>query len=117
MSAVLETLTERHVRDAFILATKVFVEHSTLHKALGIRLDEYREYLRPSFEAMVNEGLSVVAISEETNEVVGCLIASDFFHHVSGNEIELGKFGPLSALTNALNRHYASKRQIGEREA
>ena len=95
---------------AFSVASKVFVANSTLHRALGIELDEYRAYLRPSFDAMVLEGLSVVAIDQNSSEVAGCLIASDFHQHLYASTLSVGKLRPLAALTSALCSQYRKVR-------
>ncbi len=97
---------------AFDLATDVFIQGSTLHRALKIGLSEYRAYLRPSFEQMIHEGLSVAAFDDETGEIIGCLITTDFFHQSVETEVPHGKFAPLTALTQHLCQQYHSKRQI-----
>ena len=101
---------------AFLLATETFVEGSTLHRALGVRLSEYRDYLRPSFEEIVEEGLSVGAINRESDILVGCLIVTDFHHQLSATIGRIPKFAPLSALTAELTRQYVLKRSIGAGE-
>jgi len=105
-------LTPDSLEPAFELASEVFVNSSTLHRALNIGLREYRSYLLPSFEQMIDEGLSVMARNDETGEVVGCLIATDFAPQ-SDEGIEVrGKFTPLAALTQSLCRQYHEHRSI-----
>ncbi|MEP1444346.1 MAG: hypothetical protein ABJK39_15165 [Hyphomicrobiales bacterium] len=87
---------------AFDLVTEVFVNASTLHKALDITLEEYRPYLKASYDEMASSGLSVVAIDTKTNDVIGCLIGYDFHDHVHSKGTAPEKFAPLSALSNAL---------------
>jgi len=114
MEIELQTLGANHLDDAFNLATAVFIKGSTLHVALGIELEEYREYLRKPFDEMTREGLSVVAIDEVSDMVVGCIIASDFYHHldilISSNE----KFAPIGALGNGLSAKYLETREVSE---
>ncbi len=105
-------LREDKLDSAFNLATDVFIQGSTLHRALKIGLSEYRTYLRPSFEQMIREGLSVAAFDDETGEIIGCLIATDFFHQSGDTEVPRGKFAPLTALTRHLCKQYHGKRQI-----
>jgi len=107
-------LNSEHLEVAFELATEIFIKGSTLHVALGIGLDEYREYLKEPFHEMVNEGLSVVAIDDTSNVVVGCIIASDFYHHLDTAISPVEKFAPLGALGNALARQYLEQREITE---
>ena len=101
---------------AFTLATQVFIEESTLHRALGVGLGEYRDYLRPSFEEMVGEGLSVAAIDRDSDKLLGCLIVTDFHHQLSAKIDKHPKFAPLSALTAEVTRQYGQKRSISASE-
>lgn len=112
MTVEILPLEAGRVGDAFDLATRVFVTGSTLHRALSIGLEEYRAYLRKSFEAMAGEGLSVVAVDAESGAVGGCLIASDFYHHVNGSGAVPEKFAPLAALTGALCAQYRADTEI-----
>lgn len=106
-----------HREAAFNLASETFAQGSTLHRALGVSLNEYREYLWPSFLTMVEEGLSIVAIDTDTEQVVGCLILSDFQPHVISNEIAPGRLAALSVLTQHLCREYNNHRTIIPGEA
>ena len=71
-------LTSENSGHAFELVCEVFVEGSVLHKAVGVSLDEYREYLSGSFQIMLQQGLSLVATDRLNGEVVGCLVACDY---------------------------------------
>lgn len=97
---------------AFALATEAFIAGSTLHRALGIGLNEYRAYLRPSFEAMVEEDLSVAAFEDEGCKMVGCLILTDFHQPLERKASATGKFAPLAALTQALCAEYNKQRSM-----
>lgn len=117
MTISVSPLTQLHLEVSFKLATEVFIEGSTLHRALGIGLDEYRTYLRPSFEEMIEEELSVAALDSTSGELVGCVIATDFHQHLNP-EIELGsKFAPLAALTRELCVQYRQVRTIASGDA
>ena len=94
---------------AFDLATEVFAAQSTVHRALGIELDAYRAYLRAPFEAMVDEGLSLVA-THSSGTVVGCMIATDFHTCLTVKQTPL-PFAPLVALTTALCKDYSKIRR------
>ncbi len=94
---------------AFALVTQVFVSGSTLHRALGIELDAYRAYLRPSFEAMVQESLSVVAEASD-GTLQGCMIAVDFHGPAHEAAQPQPPFAPVSALTSALCAEYLRAR-------
>ena len=109
-------LDQEILKPAFELATEIFIRHSTLHQALGIGLDAYRDYLHPSFVDMINDELSVVAIDEATEKLIGCLIACDFYKVLETSPNASGLFKPLEALTNALCKQYRQKRSIGPGE-
>ncbi len=111
-----EPLGPEHLDAAFALATDVFIQGSTLHRALNIGLDEYRTYLRSSFEQMIDEGLSVAAFDAKTEKMVGCLIATDFSLQFDSESDPTGKFAPLVALTRSLCQKYREKRRIGAGE-
>lgn len=117
MAFKISILTQLHSEQAFELATKVFIAGSTLHMALDIGLNDYRKYLRRSFEAMIAEGLSVVAIDQDNEEVIGCLIVSDFHRHISPSFNGDCKFAPLAALTSELCAQYQSYRSINSGQA
>ena len=109
-------LTPTHQQAAFDLVTEVFVNASTLHKALNISLEEYRPYLKASYEDMASSGLSVVVIDTNTEKVIGCLIGCDFYDHIKNKSIALPKFAPLSALSTALCQSFIEQRRpkLGE---
>ena len=101
---------------AFDLATEVFVQGSTLHRALGIGLEDYRDYLREPFAAMIREGLSVAAMDPERGTLMGCLIAGDFFSEPDPPPSPASQFAPLQALTEALAQAYRQHRRFGSGE-
>ena len=116
MAQEFAVLDDTHLQSAFELATEVFVRGSTLHKALGIGLEEYRTYLRHSFEEMVLEGISIVAIDDDCGEVVGCMIATDFYKCINLSSDGHAKFEPLAHLSNALCGQFLQSRSIGPGE-
>lgn len=103
----IEPLSRDLLDPAFDLATKVFAEDSTLHHALCINLSDYRDYLRAPFEAMVNEGLSLVAVDGAEN-VLGVMIATDFCGTGTSSEAP-APFAALTAITSALCRDYLAQ--------
>lgn len=110
-----DVLGQATVDDAFDLATEVFVSASTLHRALGIGLQDYRAYLRPSFDAMVSENLSVVALAD--GNVVGCLIATDFTGNVASAINPPAPFDAIASITRQLCSEYSDGREIPKGEA
>ncbi|MGI9389290.1 MAG: hypothetical protein ACR2O1_04460 [Boseongicola sp.] len=113
----LRPLDRTYLEPAFKLATRVFIEASTLHRALAVGLNEYQDYLRPSFEKMVDEGLSFAATDAESGRLMGCLIVSDFCNQIAASFPDNPKFAPMSVLTAELTDQYTQKRSISVGEA
>ena len=104
MTVLVSPLAPDLLDPAFDLATRAFVDASTLHRALGIGLAEYRAYLRPSFEAMAAQDLSVAATDARTGELAGCLLVTDY-RRQPGAACP-SSLAPLAALVAALRRSY-----------
>ncbi len=90
---------------------------STLHRALNIGLEDYRAYLWPSFQSMISEGLSVVAVDSANDQILGCLIVTAFNPETSMTSEVPQPFLPLVALTSELVARYQSKRSRSQGEA
>ncbi|MEO0370643.1 MAG: hypothetical protein AAF231_04220 [Pseudomonadota bacterium] len=99
---------------AFMLATEVFATSSSLHTALGVDLETYRTALRPSFENMVAENLSLAALSAQ-GKLLGCLIATDM-HATESDTQPTGPYAAISALTQKLGQIYRAHRRFGPGE-
>ncbi|WP_146345186.1 hypothetical protein [Falsiphaeobacter marinintestinus] len=110
-------LTKDRMPEAFALATKVFIDASTLHRVLGVDVDIYREYLRAPFQQMIEQGLSVAAIDTATDKMVGCLILSDYVCQPSADVARFPTFLPLSALAGELDQQYRAKRTLAPGQA
>lgn len=108
----LQPLAASRRAEAFDLVTEVFVHGSTLHKALSLDLATYRADLRPSYEAMVAQGLSFVAL-DDTGRILGAIIATDLLDTLSDTPAETA----VSALTQSLTQAYLSHRPIGAGKA
>ena len=117
MTIDVRPLEANHQDAAFDLATRVFVQGSTLHQALGIGLTQYRSYLAASFARMVGEGLSYCAVDGRTGELVGCLIVTDFHGQSGTTGPSDPPFAPIEALTAELAGRYRKHRRIGPGEA
>ncbi len=94
--------------EVFSLICNVFAKNSVLHSALEISTKEYRCYAAPWFEAMVQQKFSLVALDENTQKVVGCLLACDYANQVSNPSAVPEKFRPLSALLSQLDHLYST---------
>ena len=114
---VLKPLTKTQFEQAFLLASEVFVTDSSLHKALGVERDAYRNYLRPSFFKMLEEDLSVGAFDQNNNALLGVLIAGDFYKSITPIRPHKAapiapQFQPIAALSEALGAIYWEQRPI-----
>ena len=85
----------------FKLVCSAFASGSELHKALNISTHEYRDFLRPSFDSILGEDLSLIALDQQNKQILGCLIACDFCGHVSSGTQIPERFKPISALRKA----------------
>jgi len=103
-------LTEEHAREAFSLACEVFVKSSVLHASTDISVEEYRNYMSPSFQAMTDQGLSLVAVDTHKNELVGCLVACDYLTDGSELTDTPDSMKPINAILNDLDSIYRKKR-------
>ncbi len=115
MSTIAITPLTTKLRDtAFDLASEMFTRSSTLHAALRVDLETYRHALRPSFDAMAAQDLSLVAISPE-GRLLGCLIATDMYHALSDGP-PTGPYPEIAALTHSLTRSYHARHPFGPGE-
>ncbi|KMW59330.1 hypothetical protein AIOL_004312 [Candidatus Rhodobacter oscarellae] len=110
----IQPLGRDQLEPAFALATEVFIAGSNVHRALGIGLEAYRAYLRPSFEAMVAEGLSFAATDAATGALAGCVIVTDFSKTGTAPARRDPALAPLIALTDALGSKYPRALGAGE---
>lgn len=117
MNIVIRSLDPDRQHAAFLLATQVFSNASTLHSALEVALEDYRAYLWPGFQDLVSQGLSVAAIDAGTGLVVGCMIVTDFVNQPTGDLENHPVMAPLSALAAALGRQYEAKRDLSAGQA
>ena len=87
------------------------MQGSTLHKALGVDLSTYRKNLRPSFEAMVAQGLSFLAM--DGDRCIGAIIATDLLDTITETPADT----PVAALTQSLTQTYLATRSPARGEA
>jgi len=101
---------------AFSLACKIFADASVLHTAVDISIEEYREYMQASFDAMWKQGLSLVATDRTNNELIGCLVACDYAIQEPSTDQVPYKLKPVNALLNNLEAIYLENRQLEPRK-
>lgn len=112
MEITIQHLKPDGLDQAFELATQVFSRASTLHRALGVTLEDYRTYLRTPFQQVVAQGLSVAAIDMHTGDLMGCMIVTDYTKQPAGDVRAHPVMKPLVALARELDHQYAATRKV-----
>jgi len=103
--------SSEHSDPAFALTSRVFVDTSVLHKTVGVSIEEYRQYLRGSFDAMQEQQLSLLATDSKTKEIIGCLIACDYASQTQNGSQAPDSLKPINALLRSLDHHYRETRR------
>ena len=104
--------------DAFLFVSEVFATRSTLHRAINIEIDLYRDYLKAGYQQAIDHGLSIVAVDESEQEICGVLIAKDIIAKdivVSDTKtqfLQAKKLLPITKLSQKLDEIYFAQRQI-----
>ncbi|MDC1120645.1 hypothetical protein OAT72_02110 [Alphaproteobacteria bacterium] len=116
-------ITLKHIdnsiaEDAFLFVSEVFATRSTLHRAINIEIDVYRDYLKASYQQAIDQGLSIVAVDESEKEICGVLIAKDIIAKdiIASNKttrvLQVKKLLPITKLSQKLDEIYYAQRQI-----
>ena len=105
-------LSADQVPAAFELATRTFLQSSTMHQALHVTLEEYQAYLRPGFDALVAEGLSSGATDTSSGKLVGCMIVGDYYPCLRARGAVSGKFSPLVGITRKLRSRFEKQHVV-----
>jgi len=111
-----ETLTSETQEAAIEMLTHVFHVGEPLVIATGCTRESMRAFFDLFLPQMVNNGLSIVAISEDTGDLAGVFIAEDFATPPpAGVEEFVGKyeafFGPIFAILDESEEKF--KQEVG----
>jgi len=104
--------------DAFLFVSEVFATRSTLHRAINIEIDLYRDYLKAGYQQAIDQGLSIVAVDESEQEICGVLIAKDIIaknimvSDTTAQVLQAEKLLPITKLSQKLDEIYFARRQI-----
>ena len=109
--------------DAFLFVSEVFATRSTLHRAINIEIDLYRDYLKAGYQQAIDQGLSIVAVDESEQEICGVLIAKDIItkdiiakdimvSDTTAQVLQAKKLLPITKLSQKLDEIYFAQRQI-----
>jgi hypothetical protein len=105
-------------KDAFLFVSEVFAARSTLHRAINIEIDLYRDYLKAGYQQAIDQGLSIVAVDESEQEICGVLIAKDIIakdimvSDTTTQVLQVKKLLPITKLSQKLDEIYLTQRQI-----
>ena len=93
---------------ALTLVADQFCANSTLHQAMKISPSEFYNHLHPLWQEYAFEGPvdTLVAVSHEHTEVVGCIIACPFPMQLESLKTLPEKQRPITALLQALEASY-----------
>lgn len=106
------SLDQSHREAALSLICEQFTKGSVLHHAMRISADEYNSHIQKSIDSAIDEKLSAAALDSESNEMLGCLIATEFTFEQADLSLLPDKFRPITALINELEEKYAQLREI-----
>ena len=99
--------------DAFLFVSEVFATRSTLHRAINIEIDLYRDYLKAGYQQAIDHGLPIVAVDESEKEICGLLIANDIVVSDTTRQVmQAKKLLPITKLSQKLDEIYFAQRQI-----
>ena len=99
--------------DAFLFISEVFATRSTLHRAINIEIDLYRDYRKAGYQHAIDHGLSIVAVDESEQEICGLLIAKDIaVSDTTRQVLQAKKLLPITKLSQKLDEIYFAQRQI-----
>ena len=85
-----------------------FYHRSPLHQAVGITASEFREYMTQQWARTITSGplKSLVAIDEQTDQVLGCLITDSFPQSFEHTEALPYKRAAIARLLQSLQQQY-----------
>ena len=99
--------------DAFLFVTEVFATRSTLHRAINIEIDLYRDCLKACYQQAIDQGLSIVAVNESEQEICGALIAKDIMvPSTTTRPLHVKKLLPITKLSRKLDEIYFAQKHI-----
>lgn len=107
-------LTSARVIDALQFVCKEFVTESVVHRAVGIEYDSYLEYMAEPFTAMAADNLSFIAVDEDNDELVGCVLAGDLNKTYPNSVPVPDALAPVKALLSELEKTYRADRPGAE---
>ncbi|MDJ0591666.1 MAG: GNAT family N-acetyltransferase [Pleurocapsa sp. MO_226.B13] len=105
------------LEDMALVIGESFSNSEPMAVTQGISLSEMTDLAKQIAHQAVSESLSIVAKSQETQAIIGVLLANDW-GAISSEEITLptDKFNPILALLDGLDAQYKQGKSIGVNE-
>ena len=92
---------------ALLFVGEIFATRRTLHRAINIEIDLYRDYVKASYQQAIDQGLSIVAVDESEQEICGVLIAKDIMvSNTMTQVLQVKRLSPITKLSKKLNEIY-----------
>lgn len=103
-----EMLSELNLMGAVHCVSKVFTQSEPMSRHLGITADEFKIFAQAYYSELIDEELSLVAIDEDSDQVIGVRMSEDYCKQEDEIFIEnlSPKFYPLFALLETLGEPF-----------
>ncbi len=114
----IRTLRPADVSETVELLADAFCERDPIEAALGITPSDFRSMAQHEVAHLLADGLSLVAVSTTTGEIVGTMVASDACtSSPPADYAAQHKFRPVAALMHSLTNPYLTRRAFSRGES
>ncbi len=109
-----EMLSEANLDGAVRCVSATFTAEEPMARHLGITLADFEVFARAYYRQLMPQHLSLVAVDEERNQVIGVRVSEDYAKMDEGLVIEglTPKFNPLFALLDQLGDFFRAQREV-----
>ncbi len=109
-----EMLSERNLEGAVRCVSSVFTAEEPMSRHLGITAKDFSVFAQTYYRYLIPQQLSLVAVDEMSNQVIGVRISEDYAK--PEEEVEIAdlspKFNPLFALLDELGAYFRERREV-----
>jgi len=89
------------------MLTETFCRNDPIEVAMQVTHDEFRAMIKPELEAVIDNGLSVVARDRDSGRLVGALLAADILAETVDSRGKVSqKFDPISEIARDFHHFY-----------
>lgn len=109
-----EMLSEANLDGAVRCVSTVFTAEEPMSRHLGISPADFAVFARGYYQHLIPQQLSLVAVDEDRDQVIGVRISEDYAKIEEGLVIEglTPKFNPLFALLDQLADYFRARREV-----